>query len=72
MGDVLRYSVTHNLQVRNADVEALVHIGVPHDANISDKEGSEVTLRDGNQNHAKKTRCHDHAANDSASLLLEF
>lgn len=37
---------THNLQVRNADIEALIHIGVPYNPNISDKEGSQVTLRD--------------------------
>lgn len=44
MGDI--YFNTHNLQVRNADIEALIHIGVPHDPNIGDKEGSQVTLRD--------------------------
>lgn len=37
---------TYNLKVRNADIEALIHIGVPHNPNIGDKEGSEVTLKE--------------------------
>ena len=36
---------TYNLKVRNADIEALVHIGMPHDPNVGDKEGSKVTLK---------------------------
>lgn len=38
----------YNLKVRNADIEALIHIGVPHNPNIGDKEGSEVTLKNKN------------------------
>lgn len=38
--------VTYNLKVRNADVEALVHVGVPHNPDIGDKEGSEITLKE--------------------------
>lgn len=37
---------TYNLKVRNADIEALVHIGMPHDPNIGDKEGSKITLKE--------------------------
>lgn len=37
---------TYNLKVRNADIEALIHIGMPHNPNIGDKEGSKVTLRE--------------------------
>lgn len=38
----------YNLKVRNADIEALIHIGVPHNPNIGDEEGSEVTLKKNN------------------------
>ena len=37
---------TYNLEVRNADVEALVHIGVPHNPDVGDKEGSKITLKE--------------------------
>lgn len=37
---------TYDLQVRNADIKALVHIGVPHNPNIGDKEGSKVSLKE--------------------------
>lgn len=36
---------TYNLKVRNADIEALIHVGVPHNPNIGDKEGSKVPLK---------------------------
>lgn len=42
-------SCTYNLKIRNADIEALVHVGVPHDPNISDEESSQVTLVDKNR-----------------------
>ncbi len=38
---------TYNLKVRNADIEALIHISMPHNPNIGDKKGSQVTLNDG-------------------------
>lgn len=62
---------THNLQVRNADIEALVHIGVPHDPNIGDKEGSQVTLRDRNA-FLKRWHSLNCPSNYSKSLLLSF
>lgn len=42
---------TYNLKVRNADVEALVHVGVPHNPDIGDKEGSEITLKERKVTH---------------------
>lgn len=37
---------TYNLKIWNADVEALIHIGVPHNPNIGNKKGSKITLKD--------------------------
>lgn len=31
---------TYNLKIWNADVEALIHIGMPHNPNIGNKKGS--------------------------------
>lgn len=36
---------TYNLEVRNADIEALIHICVPYNANISNEECPQITLR---------------------------
>lgn len=36
---------TYNLKVRNADIEALVHVGMPNNPNVSDEEGSKVSLK---------------------------
>lgn len=45
-GPLLLFSYyTYNLEVRNADIEALVHIGVPHNPNICDKESPKIALK---------------------------
>lgn len=35
---------SYNLEVRNADIEALVHICMPHNPNIGDEESPKITL----------------------------
>ena len=37
---------TYNLEVRNADIEALIHIGMPHNPNIGDEESAKITLKE--------------------------
>lgn len=37
---------TYNLEVRNADIEALIHIGMPHNPDVGDKESSKITLKE--------------------------
>lgn len=39
---------TYNLKIRNADIEALIHVGMPHNPNIGNKKGSKITLTDAN------------------------
>lgn len=39
---------TYNLQIGNADIEALIHVGMPHNPNIGNKKGSKITLKDAN------------------------
>lgn len=38
--------LTYNLEIRNADIEALIHIGMPHNPNIGNEKGPKVTLKD--------------------------
>lgn len=35
---------TYNLQVRNADIETFIHVGMPHNSNVSYKKCSKVSL----------------------------
>ena len=37
---------TYNLEVRNADVEALIHISMPHNPNICDEESPKIALKE--------------------------
>ena len=44
--DYISEHFTYNLKIRNADIEALIHIGVPHNPDIGNKKGSKITLED--------------------------
>lgn len=48
---------TYNLQIWNADVEALVHVGMPHDPHVSDKKGSKITLKHNVMLNVKTSGC---------------
>lgn len=37
---------TYNLEIRNADVKTLIHIGMPYNPNIGDKEGPKIPLKE--------------------------
>lgn len=57
---------TYNLEVRNADVEALIHISMPHNPNISNKEGSKVTLNE------RKVKLNEHTVKSISSNDQSF
>lgn len=38
---------TYNLKVRNANIEAFIHVSMPHDPDIGDKERTKITLKEG-------------------------
>lgn len=50
---------THNLKERNADIEALIHIGMPHNPNIGDEEGSKITLKERKPTSVKEKELSD-------------
>lgn len=43
---------SYHLEVRDADIEATIHVGVPDDSHISDIHGAKVTLHGKYLSHA--------------------
>lgn len=57
--DNLKVQYTYDLQIGNADVETLVHVGVPNDPNIGDEERTEIPLETRRQNQQTKYKLND-------------
>ena len=62
---LILFLFAHHLQVRYADVETLIHVGVPHNPHIGDVDRTKITLHATKLNndqykYSSHDRSHDH------------